>query len=479
MPLPWKKTRVSRFSRLVADLQSPKRGNSLVVETGFPTSLIDLFHKNRERLKKPTAKKKKRRQQQLQEVEEELVISDPIPLSSSRDLVDVPEPIQNLENAESFDDCELVSQLLPVVEGVDDVDNVTVTDKKCWDEKEKRLLFVVLKMFLVLVLGLSTKGLVVGITMSAFVLIFLEYVGKHVLCFLKLCLSVELVLQPFVERVSSAFFMLKRVRKCEDSSKGLIIQEIDQEEAVSGVDSCDLIETLEMKSSVEEIQAVEFNFDMIVPVEENRGAESRMDLLSCDGKKMRIVEIEEYRSGVLVCEKEESRNSKIRRKIIQKLVPKKLRAVKKAKKNDDKEPDFGSESSSCWGDDEGRIEGREDGDKQGFENKGKALLPELLEEEEEEEGINERQGKEPYQGISSSSTGWQAKMEVVVVEKGKTEKKGSSDYLILFFVALAGLVGGRSLSLVLTLASCLMIKLIARYRCVNEPMNRSPASISS
>jgi hypothetical protein len=245
--------------------------------------------------------------------------------------------------------------------------------------------------------------------------------------------------------------MLKGVRKCEDSSKGLIIQEIDQEEAVSGVDSCDLIETLEMKSSVEEIQAVEVNFDMIVPVEENRGAESRMDLLSCDGKKMRIVEIEEDRSGVLVCEKEKSRNSKIRRKIIQKLVPKKLRAVKKAKKNNDKEPDFGSESSSCWGDVEGRIE----------------------------EGINERKGEEPYQGISSSSTGWQAKMEVVVVEKGKTEKKGSSDYLILFFVALAGLVGGRSLSLVLTLAACLMIKLVARYRCVNEPMNRSPASISS
>ncbi|XP_011039270.1 PREDICTED: uncharacterized protein LOC105135889 [Populus euphratica] len=474
MPLPWKKSRVSRFSRLVADLQSPKRGNSLVVETGFPTSLIDLFHKNRERLKKLTAKKKKRRQQQLQEVEEELVISDPIPLSSTRDLVDVPEPIQNLENVESFDACELVSQLLPVVEGVDDVDNVTVTDKKCWGEKEKRLLFVVLKMFLVLVLGLSTKGLVVGITMSAFVLIFLEYVGKHVLCFLKPCLTVELVLEPFVERVSSSFFMLKGVRKCEDSSKGLTIQEIDQEEAVSGVDSCDLIET-------EEIQAVEFNFDMIVPVEENRGAESRMDLLSCDGKKIRILEIEEDRSGVLVCEKEKSRNCKIRRKIIQKLVPKKLRAVKKAKKNNEKEPDFGSESSSCWGDDEGRIEGLEDGDKQGFENKGKVLLSELLEEEEEEEEeeINERKGKEPYQGISSSSTGWQAKMEVVVVEKGKTEKKGSSDYLILIFVALAGLVGGRSLSLVLTLASCLMIKLVARYRCVNEPINRSPASISS
>jgi len=481
MPFPWKKDKVSRFSRIVADLQSPKRGNSLVVETGFPTSLVDLFVKNRERLKKPTGKKKKKkkkRQQQLQEVEEELVISDPIFVSSSIELVDSPGPIQNLENMESFDVCDLVSQLLPVVEDeedvedVEDVDDVKVTDKKCWNEKEKRLLFVVLKMFLVVVLGLSTKKLVVGITMSAFVLIFLEYVGKHVLCFLKPCLNVEIVSELFVERVSSAFLMLKGVRKCDDSRKELIIQEIEQEEDVGGIDSCDLIETLEMKSSLEETQALEFNFDRIVPVEANRGAESRMDLLVCDWR----MEVEEDKSGVLVCEKERSRKSKIRRKIIKKLVPKKLRAIKKAKKSKGQEPDVGSESSSCWGDDEmGIIEVLEDGEKQGFENKGKALLSKLLEEEEEEEGIKERRkGKEPDQGNSSSSTGWQSETEVVVVDK-----KGSSDYLILFFVALAGLVGGRSLSLVLTLASCLLIKLIGRFRCVNEPVNRSRASISS
>ncbi|KAG6755630.1 hypothetical protein POTOM_041463 [Populus tomentosa] len=479
MPFPWKKDKVSRFSRIVADLQSPKRGNSLVVETGFPTSLVDLFVKNRERLKKPTGKKKKR-QQQLQEVEEELVISDPIFVSSSIELVDSPGPIQNLENMESFDVCDLVSQLLPVVEDVadgddvEDVDDVKVTDKKCWNEKEKRLLFVVLKMFLVVVLGLSTKKLVVGITMSAFVLIFLEYVGKHVLCFLKPCLNEEIVLELFVERVSSAFLMLKGARKCDDSRKELIIQEIEQEEDVGGIDSCDLIETLKMKSSFEETQVVEFNFDWIVPVEANRGAESGTDLLVCDWK----MEVEEDKSGVLVCEKERSRKSKIRRKIIKKLVPKKLRAIKKAKRSKGQEPDVGSESSSCWGDDEmGIIEVLEDGDKQGFENKGKALLSKLLEEEEEEEeeGIKERRkGKEPDQGNSSSSTGWQAETEVVVVNK-----KGSSDYLILFFVALAGLLGGRSLSLVLTLASCLLIKLIGRFRCVNEPVNRSRASISS
>ncbi|KAF9673156.1 hypothetical protein SADUNF_Sadunf11G0119300 [Salix dunnii] len=469
MPLPWKKDKVSRFSRIVADLQSPKGGNSLVVETGFPTSLVDLFVKNRERLKKPTGKKKKKkkRQQQLQDVEEELVISDPIFISSSIELVDSTGPVQNLENMESFDVCELVSQLLPVVEDDEHVDDVKVTAKKCWDEKEKRLLFVVLKIFLVVLLGLSTKKLVVGMTMSAFVLIFLEYVGKHVLCFLKPCLNVEIVLVLFVEKVSSAFLMLKGARKRDDSRKELTIQEREQEEDVSGIDSCDLIETLDMKSSIEEIQVVEFNFDRIVSVEENRGTESIMDLLGCDWRKMEAVEVEEDKSGVLVCEKERSRKSKIRRKIIKKLVPKKLRAIKKAKKSKENEPDAGSESSSCWGDDEmGIIKVLEDSDKQGFENKGKTLLSKLLEEEDEEEEDEEegRKGEEPDQGYSSSSTGWQAEKEVIAVDK-----KSSSDYLILFFVALVGLVGGRSLSLVLTLASCLLIKLIGRYRCVNEP----------
>ncbi|KAG5235906.1 ethylene-responsive nuclear family protein [Salix suchowensis] len=398
MPLPWKKNKVSRFSRIVADLQSPKGGSSLVVETGFPTSLVDLFVKNRERLKKPTGKKKKKKRQQ------------------------------------HFDVCELVSQLLPVVEDDEGVDDAKVTDKKCWDEKEKRLLFVVLKIFLVVLLGLSTKKLVVGITMSAFVLIFLEYVGKHVLCFLKPCLNVEIVLELFVERVSSAFLVLKGAGKCDDSRKELTIQE----------DS-------EMKSSMEEIQVVEFNFDRIVSVEENSGTESRMDLLGCDWRKM---EVEEDKSGVLACEKDRSRRSKIRRKIIKKL--------------QGKGPDAGSESSSCWGDDEmGIIKVLEDGGKQGFESKGKTLLSKLLEEDDDEE-------EEPDQGYSSSSSGWQAEMEVKVADK-----KRSSDYLILFFVALAGLAGGRSLSLVLTLASCLLIKLVGRYRCVNEPVNRSRASISS
>ncbi|CAB4306998.1 unnamed protein product [Prunus armeniaca] len=53
--------RVNRISQFVADLQSPKRGGSLVVQTGFPTSLVDLFVKNRDHLKKPSKKNKNRK----------------------------------------------------------------------------------------------------------------------------------------------------------------------------------------------------------------------------------------------------------------------------------------------------------------------------------------------------------------------------------------------------------------------------------
>ncbi|KAK8514358.1 hypothetical protein V6N13_063249 [Hibiscus sabdariffa] len=58
MHFSWKKSKVARVSRLVAGLHlSPKRGASLVVETGFPTSVVDLFAKNRDRLRKSSKKK--------------------------------------------------------------------------------------------------------------------------------------------------------------------------------------------------------------------------------------------------------------------------------------------------------------------------------------------------------------------------------------------------------------------------------------
>ncbi|XP_074567922.1 uncharacterized protein LOC141824514 [Curcuma longa] len=62
MPNPWKKFRAGGggggVSRLLAGLRPPEQGGSLVVQTGFPTSLADLVVKNRDRLKKPSRRKK-------------------------------------------------------------------------------------------------------------------------------------------------------------------------------------------------------------------------------------------------------------------------------------------------------------------------------------------------------------------------------------------------------------------------------------
>nr|DAD26730.1 TPA_asm: hypothetical protein HUJ06_028198 [Nelumbo nucifera] len=56
MPLPWKKAKVGQVSYFLDDHQSLKQERSL--KTGFPTSIVDVFAKNRDRLKKPSKKKK-------------------------------------------------------------------------------------------------------------------------------------------------------------------------------------------------------------------------------------------------------------------------------------------------------------------------------------------------------------------------------------------------------------------------------------
>ncbi|KAI9102177.1 hypothetical protein K1719_023687 [Acacia pycnantha] len=56
MPLPWKKNKITRISQIVADLQTPKHGSFLVVETNFPTSLIDTIVKNQSRFQKRNSK---------------------------------------------------------------------------------------------------------------------------------------------------------------------------------------------------------------------------------------------------------------------------------------------------------------------------------------------------------------------------------------------------------------------------------------
>lgn len=297
MPLPWKKTKVTRISRIVADLQSPKRGGSLVVETGFPTSLIDLFVKNRDRLKKPSIKKKKKKKKtnqndtnQPQNDTDDFVTSDPITANSHSGLDDSPicvEPIS--EEAES----------LAPSESVEEEEEETEVESGTHEDQNRVVLFLaVLKIFAVVVLGLSTKKLTVGITLSAFVLLFLEYVGKRLICgFLKL-------------------FWFKK----------------EEDEFVRGKESKSLIDEIEVG------EANNNNNNDNENREEIFSAGPDLELLSRD-KKWGFVDtkdvMEDGKGEVLVVEKSKSnsKSAKIRAKIIKNFVPKKLRSSKRDKKS--------------------------------------------------------------------------------------------------------------------------------------------------
>ncbi|KAF2310754.1 hypothetical protein GH714_016915 [Hevea brasiliensis] len=297
MPWPWKKAKVSRISRIVADLQPPKP-NSLVVETGFPTSLVDLFVKNHERLKKPIKKRKQQQQQQRHHSHRQQQLFSRAWLRRLN--LRSPGEDRFLDSNQGLKGCGVVDDGNPGS-----------------NTQEKRLLFSVLKMFVVLALALSTTRIAVGITMSAFILLFLEYVGQRPFCLLKTCLL------PFPRLIRRVFslFPLRR-----DSKKGLINVEEDD----SASDAFDLVESLESNTPVKEIQVVEPTVNMAGRVEANKRTESQTiyDLLNYDKRCDSVAGCgaEDSEGGVLICAEEHRRSSnKIRRKFIKKLVPKKLR----------------------------------------------------------------------------------------------------------------------------------------------------------
>lgn len=471
MPWPWKKAKVSRISRLVADLQPP-RPNSLVVETGFPTSLVDLFVKNRDRLKKPIKKRKKQQHQHQQysepRVVEEVAISDPVGFSNSRELtvepVIIDENCQSQDNLElqynNVDRCEVLAREDLILDSNQSLMGCVVVDGNSGsNRKEKRLLFSVLKMFVVIALALSTTRIAVGITMSAFLLIFLEYVGQRPICWLKTCL---LAFPPLIQRVLS----LLRLRR--DSKR----ERINAEEYASASDRYHLVESLESDSPVKEIQVGEPRLNMVGGVEANRKIENRTmyELLNHDKRwESKAGAVDE--GGNLICEKEHSRSCKIRRKIFKKLMPKKFDTIRKGKKEKEREADFSSEVSGCRGEDKlmkGECtEQKYNFDHQGLVCKGKSTPWQLLEDEKEEEGERYRtEAKEEFEHRSSTSSQTvHTKPEMIELEeKMGTERGGNSGYLILFLIVLAGLVGGRVLALVITVASCFMVKLVWRRR---------------
>lgn len=309
MPFPWKKAKNSRISQLMNDhvqkQQNSKKkpgGSPLMVETGFPTSLVDFAIKNGDKLKKPSKKNRAKPPKIPPENEN----NDPVILQSSSIL---PSP----SFTPSSSRCSLSSSS-PLLSETRKFDEASVGANV--SGVGRRVVVAVVKIILVLVLALGTKKFVVGITISAFLLIFLEYVDKYTCRMLK----------PFSDAQKGLRLIVQRVfRFKEDNS--------DQKNKDSFDPDCSDFENCESKMSFQESRVIEPECGEDIPREKEI-----MDEHICKGKlryeqiEKVVNEEEESICEVLELKRRMSRKDKIKSKM-KKLVPKKLRSSKKEENN--------------------------------------------------------------------------------------------------------------------------------------------------
>lgn len=497
--------RVNRISQFVADLQSPKRGRSLVVQTGFPTSLVDLFVKNRDHLKKPSKKNKNRKKnnRSADQVNDRITANCELGSGNFGILWQPSSPkVKNLSREEG--DRGVEAGEFRVLGETQVESRIVVDDEQCVGGNWRAVLLAVLKMFAVVVLALSTKKLAVGVTLSAFLLLFLEYVGKHLASFFKPCSKAKSVLQNMAQRASSFLLFLNGFHESEDL-KGVIVCENTGDVVFELVDA-----TSDSDSAIGEIQIVESNKKGSVCVDETGGDRPLIALLGADYEKERVVDkrdvgdktlvellgmdyekrtvVDKRRVGAekavgertlvellgkdykkikvveggedggeFIADKKSKggKNSNIKSKLIKKFVPKKLR--RKGKQNEPElEPLLSSEVSCHMGDD--NVEGCEEHEDH----------KDVKQEEQESENMSvfsaeEKSEIQGFDGVSDLGEGSLAGGEtpLIVERKGR---EGNLGYLVLFLIVLAGLFGGRIVALMLTITSCFMPKLAGSLR---------------
>ncbi|XP_008439534.1 uncharacterized protein LOC103484301 [Cucumis melo] len=419
MPLPWKKTKPNRISRIVADLQPPSRATSLVVETGFPTSVVDLFVKNRDRIKRHSLRKPKHKQHSTH-VSESLA-PPPTPSLSPDNSPRLPEhedvvvtascstagrKVDGLQHRPIPADVQLnvVSARPNFCSNADaDADGVCLNSMS--------MVFVAaVKMLLVVIPVLSTQKLVLGITISAFLLFLLEIFGKFAVCNL---LNRSLIRNWFVPTT---------VKSC---GVGLNYRGVggggEEEDAVatnSGLNNA--------------IQIVEsYSEDEGLCLERESLGNREKGFVGCSD-----LEVEKEEQGNLQVGKNEiSRSAKLRAKIIKKLIPKKLRSGKRVKRSKKEKKIMKQEMGITINENE-----------QETESSGEEEDEEVWEEEEEDIGPSTtRKGKDKEDGDD---------------EEEEEEGKKSFECDIVIVTILLGLCGGRFLAFVLTVSGCFMFKFI-------------------
>ncbi|KAJ8546599.1 hypothetical protein K7X08_034109 [Anisodus acutangulus] len=410
---PWKKVKKTSISQLVKEHVNCQSGSPLMVETGFPTSLVDLVVKNRARFKKPSNKKKK-----------------PPPPPMADPPSPSPSPV-NLPSIESMIDDE-VRPLIHEGE-VQGEKPKNLRMKKTYEQEwcnggvsMNQELVAVLKMFLVAALVLGMNNLVLGITMSAFLLFFLEYLGGF---FSGVQRRVRLMIQGIWDNIRG---------KVVESGEDCVFKAPSQHQELSKDGSFDF------GCQIQEIE--------LVHETDNQCVRENIEKCIWDGKSRRVgVDVmdkgDESRYDLCEFKENKSHRAKIKSKI-KKLVPKKFRKKKGSALESHMmlldEVDYVIEGSKEI---EGSSERKMKSD--GLIDDKTDIVEVVSSAGESSKGLTDASVEESFNGIDKAT---------IAGEDGLTEIEHSSIYIALLLIVLVGLIGGRVLALVFTLTCCLMLK---------------------
>ncbi|XP_058106280.1 uncharacterized protein LOC131249482 [Magnolia sinica] len=489
-PILWKKAKIGRISSLLSDLRSRRRESSLVVQTGFPTSLADLIVKNRSRLKKPSTKN---------------VSADPpsSPVSSfSHSTIVDSKPCDDGLRSEVGEDSPRSS----ISRDADDLKNGRgVSGSTCFT--------AIIKVFVVVALALGTKELAVAITASVSILFFLEFVGKQWFFFSKPKSFVGLSDSNGGPLVCGSTNEIRRIGCALDSCEGqrrLESPQLDCKREPSRMNgSEDLIAVKNTANPdvrcTNEIQAIESNLDLrggltqvekariqktvsmdaggltkvqtiriqkaastgaagftqVVNVRTQKANSKNLDLdLGLWGSKRRLGfpvldqkrEVSAYVDDGGLTQVESVRIQKVgsknfKEKFLKKFVPKRFRS--RSRKCGKVES---GEMSNC----KGEVESEEDYDLEDEEICSLESSNDILEDDLEDEDVA---ANNPLQ-IHKSEELATEKMVVPYKENVCTMIKWNAGHMVSLVIILLGLTGGRAVALILTILWHLLVKLV-------------------
>lgn len=473
MPLSWKKAKGKSFSTL---LTNDKRGAALVVETGFPTSLADLFIKNRICFNKNNNNDSNNKNKKKTKKKMDMSLLIPVPDTSNS-----PNPEAMLNSSSRLSTSSIFSPLIPTrILSSPQISRDTAVDDcivacEAFDHdmtggevlKGKHVVMEVLKLFFVVILALGMNNFAAGMALSALFLLSMKYFGRR---FGGSCLF------RLVNRHGNMLIML------DDSRIKVPINEIQVDNDCSlgfFKGSLGYSSSLETNDLVSKICVEQTSPNLVSPIRENPNMKCEVNLRSGNEKWARE-EINEEREEEVRDEKIQeacihsselllsdgsiekvTRGSKIRSKIkkfANKLNYSKGKEKKKMKKKakESKFDAFDDENAKAanWDDVEKEFEvvRRDDSTS--------SLSPSIGGQSDDDQ-INVGNSISPENSSSCNENN-------IECDGGRERNSLSGGYLANIAIVLAGLVGSRLLALVFALSWFLLLKsgFGTRLRCI-------------